>query len=397
MAAPTDPLLSTSVIDHGAVGDGSTDCTAAFEQAVAAVNHGGYATLYVPDGVFGITRPIHVENQMSLALAPSARILALPGFEGEAMIIKGGGDHETDIWRAHDYGGEMFGGVIDGAGQAIIGIHCPWSRRHRIHDMEILNCTAGGLHVGPKGEYETTISHVRISLNVDGSMSASPDAIGLKIDGVSDNHVSQVLVIGYEVGVYATGSSTAFHQVHIWNGRNRPLKTAFHAAGHQDMYSQCQVDTYDDTTFFVDAPFQRFVGCFTQSHNKFGKPDRRVAFRLGERGTHGSYFGNFINSGEDAPQTAFTGNTEGCTILGTLFNPNTPADGRAHQIPSHSGGASWHPPLQIVGNEFSLGQPHDQAPTDDGGQPGELRYVESANGVDLYLRTGQGWRRVELR
>jgi hypothetical protein len=58
-----------SITDYGAVGDGTTDCSAAFEAAIAAMrtsDHRG-ATLLVPNGNWRISRPIVIDCGLILA------------------------------------------------------------------------------------------------------------------------------------------------------------------------------------------------------------------------------------------------------------------------------------------------------------------------------------------
>ncbi|MBS3764075.1 MAG: hypothetical protein KGZ25_12320, partial [Planctomycetes bacterium] len=285
-----------------AAGDGKSDNADAFERAVSSLQRTRYGTIHVPDGVFEVSRPIRLGHSMSLNMAPSARILASQDFEGPAVVLKGEDGKPDDLGddhSYHDYGGQICGGVIDAGGNEILGISIPWGCRYSIHDIEVHNARAGGIHLGEEGWYEATLRSVRIALDFD--CPHMPGSVGLKIERVSDSHVSQVLVIGYETGVHATASSTGFHQVHVWNGPNRPLKCAFNAAGWHDMYSQCQADAYDGTAFYVNAPFQRFIGNFMQTHDRYSTPDELVGFEIGPAGTHCTYLGNFHNARENAP------------------------------------------------------------------------------------------------
>lgn len=336
-----------SIIDLGAVADGHTDNAAVFRRAAETLADCRLGTIHVPDGIFITSEPVRLTRRVSLCLAPSAVLRAAPDFQGDALVVKGAEpppDHEQ--FQGHETNGRICGGILDGNKLPILGIRVPSLARLAIQDIEILNARAGGIHAGPGPGYELTLRGVRIALDVDGTVPFVPGSVGLRIEGISDNHVSQVLVIGYETGVWTNGSSSAFSQVHVWNGRNRPLKTAFHCAGWQDMYSQCQSDNFDGVAFLVDAPFQRFIGNFCQSTARFGNTGQRIGFRLTPRGTHGAYFGNFFNPSTDAPIQPFEGALEGSTILGSLYNRHV-VEGQVNRIASDEGGAAHVPPLEV--------------------------------------------------
>lgn len=334
----------------GAVGDDETDCTTAFAEAAQRLAACTYGTIHVPEGVYRVRAPVRIAWRQSLQLAPMAKIKADPAFEGEALVVKGGEGKPSDAggFGGHDLGGSIRGGIFDANRLPIVGIQVPWGARYAIRETEVLNARAGGIHLGAQGWYEATLQGVRIALDVDGSTPYEPGSVGLKIDRISDNHVSQVLVIGYETGVHATGSSTAFHQVHVWNGKNRPFLCGFHAAGWQDTYSQCQVDAFDGVAYRVAAPFQRFIGCMCQAKPKFGRCDGLIGFELGARATHCTFLGNYFNANKDAEITAFRGSDEGITALGNLYTGWVTA-GRWNRVPSDEGGTAWIPPFEAGG------------------------------------------------
>lgn len=64
---PTIPARDFSVTDHGAKGDGVTDCTEAFRRAIEACNRDGGGRVIVPKGVF-LTGAIHLKSNMELHL-----------------------------------------------------------------------------------------------------------------------------------------------------------------------------------------------------------------------------------------------------------------------------------------------------------------------------------------
>lgn len=70
---PSFPSRDFIVTDYGAAGDGKSDCTAAFKEAIAAANAAGGGRVVVPQGVF-LTGPIHFKSNVNLYVAKDATI-----------------------------------------------------------------------------------------------------------------------------------------------------------------------------------------------------------------------------------------------------------------------------------------------------------------------------------
>src|SRR5215208_4340850 len=70
---PTFPNRDFDITRYGAVGDGTTDCTDAFRQAIAACAAAGGGRVVVPAGRF-LTGPIHLESNVNLHVARGATL-----------------------------------------------------------------------------------------------------------------------------------------------------------------------------------------------------------------------------------------------------------------------------------------------------------------------------------
>ncbi|MDW8309392.1 MAG: glycoside hydrolase family 28 protein [Verrucomicrobiales bacterium] len=70
---PRFPDRDFVVTQFGAVGDGKTDCTKAFADAIAACHKAGGGRVVVPEGVF-LTGPIHLKSGVNLHLRKGATI-----------------------------------------------------------------------------------------------------------------------------------------------------------------------------------------------------------------------------------------------------------------------------------------------------------------------------------
>lgn len=70
---PTFPSLDFVITDYGAVGDGITDCTEAFKQAMTAAHAAGGGRVVVPRGIYH-TGAIHFKSNVNLYVAKEATI-----------------------------------------------------------------------------------------------------------------------------------------------------------------------------------------------------------------------------------------------------------------------------------------------------------------------------------
>ncbi|UCG57698.1 MAG: glycoside hydrolase family 28 protein [Phycisphaerales bacterium] len=68
---PEFPSRDFKITDYGAVGDGETDCTEAFEKAISAANKAGGGRVLVPAGSF-LTGSIHLKSNVNLHISKGA-------------------------------------------------------------------------------------------------------------------------------------------------------------------------------------------------------------------------------------------------------------------------------------------------------------------------------------
>jgi polygalacturonase len=71
---PTFPDRDFPVTEHGAVGDGKTDCRGAFDQAIAACHAAGGGRVVVPQGDWLVRGPIHLQSNVNLHLAAGSTV-----------------------------------------------------------------------------------------------------------------------------------------------------------------------------------------------------------------------------------------------------------------------------------------------------------------------------------
>lgn len=307
-------------------------------------------TLQLPDGVHGLSRTLELPVGVSLQMTPGAALLALPGFEGEAIVQTQPYPHiegqPKDGWQPR----RITGGMIDGNSQPLIGIRTLLDREIDITDLVVRNCARKGLEIGQTGDCEINLRGLRVQC--ERGVMAEPDSIGIHYRKTTDSLVSQATIIGYAVGLRSDSSSSDFHQVHVWNyDRNIRLRTCFECAGWNDSYSQCYADSpmngdQEGIGFHVIRPFQRFTDCRVYL-NQWTTSDRVVGFRIEPSGTHGSYMGCHFAGGEQRRfKACFAGSLQAATVLGCTYTRGAEA-GAVTQIPSGGGGTTRMPPLQL--------------------------------------------------
>ncbi|MDP4290177.1 MAG: glycosyl hydrolase family 28-related protein, partial [Bacteroidota bacterium] len=70
---PAFPSKDFSILNYGAKGDGTTDCTEAFKKTIEACNHAGGGRVVVPGGVY-LTGAIHLKSNVNLYVSDNATI-----------------------------------------------------------------------------------------------------------------------------------------------------------------------------------------------------------------------------------------------------------------------------------------------------------------------------------
>ncbi|GAB2624938.1 right-handed parallel beta-helix repeat-containing protein [Novilysobacter erysipheiresistens] len=146
---PPTRTRGTAVInvrDHGATGNGSTDDTAAFARAIAALPDTG-GTVVVPEGdyLLDASRSLRLRSRMHLQLAPTARLVAKPNSLDRYYVL--------DVHEADDV--EISGGQIVGERHQHLGTTGEWGQgimvrgcnRVTIRDIRISDCWGDGISV----------------------------------------------------------------------------------------------------------------------------------------------------------------------------------------------------------------------------------------------------------
>jgi hypothetical protein len=349
------------------------DWHAELTKRMAALDARGGGTLELADGVYEISQTLRVPCSVSLVMTPNAVIRAKKNFQGDAVIVKGGGKYAT----ASQTAGWIRGGVIDGNRQPLTGIKVEDLHRLEIADLSVLNALFKGVHL-LKGGNESNLTRVRC--DVDSKTHYAPGSIGVHVER-TDCKFSNLHVIGYETGARSDAGSNWFNQVHVWNWEptQGPMKVCFHCNGGSNCFNQCYADSPTVAGFLISAP----QAAVMQSRVYFSRwaPDNTGAgFLITAKGKHGAYLGNALFADKDHRLAkAFDGDLEGACILGT--STRNVVGGLENRMPAVNA-------LRLARQTM----PPDAA----SGELGEVRWVENGATSALWLKTSTGWKKAQL-
>jgi polygalacturonase len=141
--------VTINVKSVGAVGNGTTDDTWAFQKAVDSVHAMGGGTVYVPTGTYLIDADvsINMKTNVTLNMVDTTRILkAKPTASDRFYVIK-----MVNVSSAKVTGGKIMGERTQHLGTTGewgvgIGIYGCWSAR--VTDTHIVNCWGDGITIG---------------------------------------------------------------------------------------------------------------------------------------------------------------------------------------------------------------------------------------------------------
>ncbi len=208
-------------------------------------NANGGGTLDLPDGVYGINRTLRLPSTVSLSMSPHATIRALPGFEGEAVVLKAVHDKEKEV---HQRSGWIRVGGIDGGKLPETGLKIEGCSRLEISELDVHNAVHKGIH--SNGWYEVNMHNIRC--NVDLDVRCGEGSIGLHYEN-ADSIAHTAMIVGYEVGVGSDGGSNDFDGIHVWNydPAHGPMDYCSYCNGTGDTYVQCYADSPCIAGFYV--------------------------------------------------------------------------------------------------------------------------------------------------
>ena len=362
----------------------------------------GGGTLELGEGVYEISKPLRLLTSVSLIMKPNTILRAKIGFEGDAVLIKGGG-RKSDFTETS---GWIKGGVIDGGKQLLTGIRVEGEgnegnvARLEIADLVVTNAMYKGIHF-LKGGYEKNLTRIRCE--TDMNTPYAPGSIGIHYEN-GDSKVILAHVIGFETGVRSDMYSTWFTAVDVWNSSKQgAMPYCFYCNSDADTFNQCYADSFTIAGFYVTKPRQSFTQC-RLFYSRWAEDNAGIGFKISDKGVNGNYIGNALFGREDHRLAkAFEGPLSGATILGNSawwvvggLENRIPSGESADQDPrGREAGSSEYPPLELGGTGFRLTH-QASIPSPVEGKIGEVRLVDDGNNAALWVRTTKGWKKSEL-
>ncbi len=264
---------------------GETDDTARLQRAVDATGSGG--VLYLPRGIYEISKTVYVTNCASLLLHKSATVRAVAKMEHLLHIDMSAGT----MWRwgasrpdeVYDQGLFLRGGHLDGNGLA----SCLYLQKYfhfSLRDVVFANGFPYGLHVGTKGA-EVVANNLYFRTMKRGLAGN----VALFSEG-HDSQYSDLVCVDYTVGLRTTGGANTFTRFHVWGGPIPPKKPGgipemlensicFDLGGHMNTLRDCYADT-GETGFRIGGWAQQIVGCWYYNNPGFALKEITVVRQL---------------------------------------------------------------------------------------------------------------------
>ncbi|MFC3651491.1 right-handed parallel beta-helix repeat-containing protein [Dyella humi] len=163
---PTVSIGSTvlNVKNFGAMGNGTTDDTAAFQAAINALPTSG-GTIVVPDGTYMINalKSINLRSHTRLSMWGSANLQAIPNSADRYWVVRAWNVNNVEIVGGHVYGERsQHQGTVGEWGYCI---NISGSSNVYVHDIVVGNSWGDGLLVGATGWGKTAVLSNGVTLN----------------------------------------------------------------------------------------------------------------------------------------------------------------------------------------------------------------------------------------
>lgn len=254
---------------------GESDDSARIQRLIDANTSG---TVYLPKGVYELSKPILVTNMCSLAFNKGAVLKAVDKMPFVLVVDNRKMLRPIRDRFLRDYNVFVRGGTIDGNGLA--GCMDVYGFLHfTLQDMTFLDGCEYGLRVNGGSEMIANNLYFRCL------KSGLAGNVALCANG-GDSHYTDCVIIDYTVGVRSPGSANRFTRCHVWGGlvpRVKPdedcemLKDsiAFWIGGCSTMLRDCYADTAK-TGFLIDSDDTTLCGCWYFNNDCFRLDDITV-------------------------------------------------------------------------------------------------------------------------
>ncbi|MCE5291592.1 MAG: hypothetical protein LLG14_20465 [Nocardiaceae bacterium] len=266
--------LPISVKNYGAIGDGTTDDTAAIASALAAASsitagvipsiyppatYTLHPAVYFPAGTYLVNSSIVLPLGVNLLLDKAAIVKAGSGVSGTPLLTM----NNTSTMAQHF---TIEGGVFDCNFNAQDGIYLPYFAHAKLLNNQILNPARHFMVLGDPGAASNSYEAVVVGLDTRRTRGINPtsDSYGIWLQNCSDSEIEQAVINGADIGVRVDLGGSVLRQVHVWNfGDTNPPTTCFEDRVSTDStrYIGCYADTPALYGFRLKSGMGTLVGC----------------------------------------------------------------------------------------------------------------------------------------
>lgn len=250
------------VTRHGVKADGKTDASEAIQKLI---DNNPNRTIYFPDGVYLVSRPINTpadpQKSVQLVLSNYAVIKAAGEWKEGGAVIRLGAIHPANDINTNGSNYGLYGGIIDGSGFAD-GVSIDGGRETKIENVSIKH-TQIGVHVKRGANSGSSDADVN-DVNIVGNDKAN--SIGLLAEG-SDNTFTNMRIASVNTGVWIRGgagnSLRNIHPLYIYH-KDQVYETScgFVAETDNNWFSFCYSDQFATGFKIKNSASVNLTDCF---------------------------------------------------------------------------------------------------------------------------------------
>ena len=241
--------------DYGAVADGSTDCTAAIQQAI---DENPDSPIYFNTGVYCISDTIEAKKGFHFFLAPNAEIKLTAA--KNCMLYDNIADAQSDT-SLRSYRTIIRGGIINANGNAQVAIGYNYCIGATFADIKIVNFTQTGIYCGYNIDGASDVisaSNFHSNLYISKTAVPGDTSYGIRTDG-ADNFYNDITIVDCRYGMYLNKGGHKIYNVHPWiHSGNFAGSVAFYCK-EINTFSNCTADAMQ-TAVKIDTSGSWFVG-----------------------------------------------------------------------------------------------------------------------------------------
>lgn len=268
-----------NVRDYGARGNGSTDDTTAFQNAINSLPSGG-GTVFVPAGNYMIDalRSVNLRSRMHLQMHPDAKLIAKPNGASDYSVVLAERVEDIEISGGHVIGErDSHQGTANKGGLCVAIKGC---KRLTIRDIRISKAWSTGLSISCKPVWRAPLAMSRdvaivgvVSTDNRRNALAITNCIDVKVydsEFSGTNGVKPQVGIDIEPNPDAYGSNDYCDRIHIENcviSDNARSGVVIWRRARNVTIKKCVLHRNASSGVFTDSPRNVILTGNTISHN----------------------------------------------------------------------------------------------------------------------------------